>query len=453
MELAEFVGALEIVELKTTTRAEAIREMAKAAGWGAKGFDLDQVLGAIEEREAAAQTIVADGFALPHAVIDWEGPYCAVLGRSRAGVEYGIRGSQKVHLIVLLAVGKNRHTLHLELFGAVAELLGSDELRKAIVKARGTRQVAQLLAQKAGIEPEEKPRKSSSVPRLNRVMVGQAIRLVEALSAQALLVAVDKLESLPWKQLDRWDGRLLLVAPEGDEELEESRPDTHLFEIPQRGLPGADRANLGLLLAASSGLLEGDARVVCVAGPEGARLDSMVVVEPRARLRSLFAERGSRRRVRLRPAVILRVLTLAIELAAEGREGHPVGTIFVVGDARRVMRHAQQLVLNPFHGFSRTLRNILDPSLAETIKEFSQIDGAFLLQDDGTVLTAGTYLAPEAGAPRLKSGLGVRHKIAAGITSHTEALAIAISQSTGTVSVFHHGRLVLELGRAKQTRW
>ena len=167
----------------------------------------------------------------------------------------------------------------------------------------------------------------------------------------------------------------------------------------------------------------------------------------------MFGSKSSKRSARIRPAVILRTLSLAIELAAEGREGKPVGAIFVIGDSRQVMRHAQQLVLNPFHGFSPALRSMLDPSLAETIKEFAQLDGAFIVRPDGMVLSAGTYLLPKASSSvRLPSGLGTRHQAAAAITAHTQAMAITVSQSTGNVTAFRQGQVVLKLERATPTR-
>jgi DNA integrity scanning protein DisA with diadenylate cyclase activity len=117
------------------------------------------------------------------------------------------------------------------------------------------------------------------------------------------------------------------------------------------------------------------------------------------------------------------------------------------------MKHAQQLVLNPFHGYSKQLRNVLDPSLAETMKEFALIDGAFIIQGDGTVLTAGTYLMPKSSSANLPHGLGARHQTAAAITTHTLAMAITVSQSTGTVTVFRNGSIVFTLERAAATRW
>src|SRR5262249_23341699 len=113
------------------------------------------------------------------------------------------------------------------------------------------------------------------------------------------------------------------------------------------------------------------------------------------------------------PEVFERVLALATQLAAEGREGRPVGTLFVVGDSERVLGQCRSLVLNPFQGHPESQRNILDPGLDETVKEFSALDGAFVVRDDGVVLSAGTQLVPSVPHARLPGGLGTRHAAAA----------------------------------------
>jgi DNA integrity scanning protein DisA with diadenylate cyclase activity/mannitol/fructose-specific phosphotransferase system IIA component (Ntr-type) len=453
VDLVEVVNAMRIVELSAKTRPTAIRALAQATSLDNEGVSLDALCEAIEEREATAQTIVDEGFAMPHAIIDWEGGYRVVLGRSKSGVDYGIPDAPRVHLMALFVVGRGQQKdFHLQLLAALAELLESDLFRKELVEARDTRAIEQLLEARAGLVPERPPRRLPKVPRINTILVRQAIQLIEAVSAQALLLAVDKLDSVPWEPLGAWEGRLLLVTALTSDELRVDRPDTHLFDVPHATLTRMDRANLGLLLASSTGLLSGDASVVCVTGPGGRRLDSLTVAKPEAHLEAMFGGKSSRQSANIRPAVILRALSIAIELAAEGREGQPVGAMFVIGDSRQVMRHAHQLVLNPFHGFSRSLRSLLDPSLGETIKEFAHVDGAFVVQADGIVLSAGTYLVPKATPVRLPSGLGTRHQAAAGITAHTQATAITVSQSTGTVTVFRHGQIVLKLERAMPTR-
>lgn len=453
MDLGDLVTAMRLVELTAKTRPAAIRALVQAGNWEDEGIAPETVLEAIEEREAAAQTLVAPDFALPHAFIDWDGDFQVVLGRSRHGVDYGVPTGQHVQLIVLLVIGRKLQQTHVELLAALAELLKSEEFREELIQARDTRVIDALLLAKAGLQPDKVPVRPPSVPRLTLTLVKQAIGLVESVGAQALLLAVDRVEHVPWETLEDWDGRLLIVATQHSEDFEIQRKDTHVFDVLHASLSRMDRANLGLLLAASSGLLTEKNSVVCVTGSDGRRLDSITITKPEAHFRAMLSEKNRRGVDVIRPAVILRILSLAVEISSEGREAHPVGTLFVIGDSRQVMKQAQQLVLNPFHGYSKQLRNVLDPSLSETMKEFALIDGAFVIQGDGTVLTAGTYLMPKSAPTNLPHGLGARHQTAAAITAHTQAMAITVSQSTGTVTVFRNGSIVFTLERAAATRW
>ncbi|HSQ58637.1 MAG TPA: DNA integrity scanning protein DisA nucleotide-binding domain protein, partial [Gemmata sp.] len=71
-----------------------------------------------------------------------------------------------------------------------------------------------------------------------------------------------------------------------------------------------------------------------------------------------------------------------------------------------------------------------------------------IVRGDGVVLTAGSHLMPSPAAPKcLASGLGTRHGAAAGISASTDAVAICLSQSTGTVSVYRSGHLIAEIHR------
>ena len=143
--------------------------------------------------------------------------------------------------------------------------------------------------------------------------------------------------------------------------------------------------------------------------------------------------------------VVERLLKLAMELAREGREGHPVGTLFVLGDTDTVLRHSRPAVLNPFEGHPEKDRNILDDSLWETAKEFAQIDGAFVVRGDGVVVAAGRYVDTE-GKLEIQAGLGGRHLAAASITRASHAVAIVVSTS-GTIRIFKGGRVIMVVGR------
>ena len=78
--------------------------------------------------------------------------------------------------------------------------------------------------------------------------------------------------------------------------------------------------------------------------------------------------------------------------------------------------------------------------MEETIKEFSKIDGAFVVRPDGTVASAGTYIAVSPDHLDHHLGEGTRHATARAITGVTETVAITVSESTGRVSVYVNGK-------------
>jgi DNA integrity scanning protein DisA with diadenylate cyclase activity len=111
---------------------------------------------------------------------------------------------------------------------------------------------------------------------------------------------------------------------------------------------------------------------------------------------------------------------------------------------------SRQLILNPFQGYEEANRNILDPSLKETVKELSTIDGAFILRGDGVIESCGAFLKTTGQKEsELPQGLGARHHAAAGITAVTDSIAVTVSESTGTVTVFRGGGLITEIEKPR----
>jgi len=139
--------------------------------------------------------------------------------------------------------------------------------------------------------------------------------------------------------------------------------------------------------------------------------------------------------------VVNQVLDIAMELSLEGKEGKPVGAIFVVGNSEKVLKMSSQLILNPFKGHQAV---IFDKKVRGTIKELAGIDGAFIIGDKGEVISAGRYLEPLHCTLNLPLGLGARHYAAAAISKHTGAVAITVSES-GVVRIFKDGEMVVEI--------
>ena len=147
-------------------------------------------------------------------------------------------------------------------------------------------------------------------------------------------------------------------------------------------------------------------------------------------------------RSRPEPEVIKAVLELAIELGQKGQKGKPVGALFVVGDAGKVMNKSRPLSYNPFE---KSHVHVGDPIVTVMLKEFSRLDGAFVISDAGKIVSAYRYLEPAAEGVDIPKGLGARHMAAGAITRDTNAISIVLSESDGMVRAFKGGEIVLEV--------
>jgi DNA integrity scanning protein DisA with diadenylate cyclase activity len=144
--------------------------------------------------------------------------------------------------------------------------------------------------------------------------------------------------------------------------------------------------------------------------------------------------------------VVDAIIQLALQIGQDGFEGHPIGTIICIGDHNVVLEKSRQLTINPFQGLAEVERNVLDPKIREAIKNFSVLDGAFIMREDGVVLSAGRYLSPLSDDNvKIPLGLGARHAAAASITATTGCIALVVSQTSGAVRLFKEGNIVLEL--------
>jgi DNA integrity scanning protein DisA with diadenylate cyclase activity len=247
------------------------------------------------------------------------------------------------------------------------------------------------------------------------------------------------------------EANLVLVSKEDVKREEAEEVADTVLKVPPIKLTRMGQIKIAVLLALSQDLIRPGDVIVCLSGLANSDvLDTVMVFEVGEEF-ELFKSAGEQRLTQsVRPEVFERVIQVATELAAEGREGKAVGALFVVGDSDRVQEYCSQLVINPFRGYPEEERNVLDESLEETIKEFGALDGAFIIRGDGTILSAGTYLQPGKRGEKLPQGLGARHEAASSITASTDAIAVTISESTGTVTTFRGGKIFMEIEKPRE---
>jgi DNA integrity scanning protein DisA with diadenylate cyclase activity len=342
-----------------------------------------------------------------------------------------------VHLIVMLIAGEKARD-YLQVLASIARQVKEKALVDNLINAADLDALYELLVGGfGGIRPVQ-----AQQNRVNKLMFREAERVAKGADCSAIMVFGDTF--IGGIQRDAIESTLktILVTrnpiePSGDGGKEFAET------IQVRSFSSQRMAQLrsAILVALTRGVIKFTDRICCLDGMTGSnQFDTLVVIDIEREFQALLTgQTADLLPEDVKPEVLERVIAVATELAVEGREGRSVGCLFVIGDNEKVGTLIKPLVLNPFFGYKEEERNILNPFMDETVKEFSSIDGAFILRGDGVVESAGSLIQATDGDYSLPSGLGSRHAAAAGISVAANCIAIVVSSSTSQVTLFRRG--------------
>ena len=438
MRLDQIITRGRVIDLRSLDLEGALQELLAVSVAKFPDLKPDTLLRGLLARESTMATYLGLGVALPHVRVKMSRRYILAIGRSRLGLRHdGAKDEERVHLIVMLIAGEKARD-YLQVLASVARLMKEPELVESLVNAPDLGALHErLVGGFGGIRPVQ-----AQQNRVNRLMLREAERVAQGASCSALMVFGDTfvggIESgaLPSRIKTILVTRNPIDAPGG--EAREGFAET----IQVRSFSRQRLAQLrsALLVALTRGLIAFTDRVCCIGGMTGSnQFDTLVVVDVEREFQTLLTGHNDLLPEDVKPEVLERVIAVATELAVEGREGRPVGSFFVVGDTAKVEKFVKPLVLNPFYGYKEEDRNILNPFMDETIKEFSSIDGAFVIRGDGVVESAGSLIQATDAEHNLPSGLGTRHAAAAAISVAANCIAIVVSSSKGQVTLFRRG--------------
>ncbi len=277
---------------------------------------------------------------------------------------------------------------------------------------------------------------------INRTILEAACHVASELEAKAVVVYSSLASQLPACMGADCSYKIVLVAKENEVIPDELAAGAVILTIPNVNLSRIGQIKIAVIKGIAIGLFKKGDKLVCLSGvPRFGYVDSMFVIDVGKEFEFLTSENITDITKAVYPEVFGSVLNISLDLAAQGREGRKVGTTFILGDHEKVLQLSRQMIINPFMGYTEEERNILNPELKETIKEFSAIDGAFIVKDNGVIVTAGRHLNAALESREFPQGLGSRHIAAAGITSITDAVAVVLSESTGNIVVFKNGKI------------
>jgi len=282
----------------------------------------------------------------------------------------------------------------------------------------------------------------------NAAMIRAGVALKADRESDALLLLLDGMAD--WKRISELTDAprsTVIVAVDTMADLDgAAEAGLKPLALNKEKAPLLERLQEALLEAAADELIRTNGDVIAVySGFQQGRLDSVSHLQLDERMRRFTSRDLQTIESSVPLKTIKAVVDLASQIGREGREGKPVGTMFVVGDTRRVLDHASDAGADPFRGYNKKHRNLLDPKVQEDAKEIAQLDGAFIVTADGYIERSRQMLEVSHEDLKMTKGLGSRHWAAAAITRKTKAVSVVVSQSTGTVRLYQNGFLILQI--------
>jgi DNA integrity scanning protein DisA with diadenylate cyclase activity/mannitol/fructose-specific phosphotransferase system IIA component (Ntr-type) len=427
IESHDFKGALEelldVCELPKATRIK-------------KSDLMDELL----DRETQMTTYLGNGVCLPHARVKMKRPYMIAVGRCPKGLEFkGQRDYPEIRYLFLLLAAENARS-YLYGLAALARVFQDNAQMALLASAQSLTEFKRELKSVFGGQGRTTIQGHN---RFNFLMLKEAAKIAKGSNCSSVVVFGDTFGG-GIEIGDLFNGfKTVLIAHGSSEAIKLKDKIDAVLPVRAYSQQRLSQLRSAVLIGLARGVFKSTDRLCCIGGiPQSNQFDCVVVVDIDREFRSLLINRSDVLPSNVLPEVVERVLGIATELAMEGREGHSVGCLFTIGSADKINQYTKPLILNPFHGYDEEDRNILNPFMDETVKELSTIDGAFVIRDDGVLLSAGSLIHAPDYKHRLPSGYGSRHAAAAAITSVVDCLCVVVSSSTGQVSLFRKGEML-----------
>ncbi len=448
MRLNRFLSKKRIVEIQSTSLEGAIKELlATIPEKIMTDANKRTALANILEREKSMSTYLGNGVCMPHTRIKGlKQKYIFAVGRCPNGLTFS--GSiddtyAKTRTLFLLLSDEDVDS-YLNVLNTLSRSLSEDRVAEKLNATSNLKEFSELVIKafspnKKENTEKEKAGKNANEVKINATTSRSAAKIAKMLKCNAVLLQGDVFENIP--NLAKYFGNQNVVVMTERAAL----PISDSWEIINVRTFSDERFSQlksAVIIGLTRGIFKITDRICCVGGMKDSNLlDSIIVLDVAKHFSEVFSQKDLLPS-NIKPEVLERIIELATELSVEGREGKPVGCLFIIGDKDELKPHLKQLILNPFSGYKPEDRNILNPFMDETVKEYSLIDGAFIIDENGIIISAGTLIHTPDFKLQLPGGLGARHAAAYSISLMTDSIAIVVSSSTGYITMFRKGQAI-----------
>lgn len=441
MRIDRYIAQSRIIDLESTKFKDALSELLDVCDISKeKGLTKKKLLSDLLDREKQMTTYLGNHVCLPHARVPMKRPFMICVGRCPNGLEYdGQKEYQEIRYVFLL-LASERSRSYLYSLASLAKVFQDKAQMERLEAAKSLPRFRKEVKAVFGVD-SSKPKQRYN--RFNNLILREAAKIAKGANCSTVLVFGDTFGGgVDVGKVFKGFKTVLITQGTSDAITEKPEIDA-VLSVRSFSNQRFSQLRSAVLIGLTRGVITSSDRLCCVGGlPQSNQFDSISVVDVEREFHTMLVQKSEMLPSSVKPEVIERVLAIATELAVEGREGHPVGCLFALGDANKISEYTKPLILNPFYGYKDEDRNILNPFMDETVKELSSIDGAFIIRGDGVLVSAGSLIHAPDYTHNLPSGLGSRHAAAASITQAVDCLCVVVSGSTGQVTLFRRGEML-----------
>lgn len=144
IDFSKMIDESRIVDLKATSKEEALRELVDVLATSPLVTDKEELLKAIFEREKVISTGVGIEVALPHVKIPSVKDFVIAIGRSHKGIDFDSLDEKPVYIIVMIGANDKQAGDFLKVLAQLVLKLKNRNFRKAVMFAKSPKRIKEL---------------------------------------------------------------------------------------------------------------------------------------------------------------------------------------------------------------------------------------------------------------------------------------------------------------------
>lgn len=151
MQITDYITVNRVIaEMRSTTKPEALAELARLVANGRSPAVQDQLVQVLAARERLASTGIGEEIAIPHGKLDAVGTLVVGVGRSLQGVDFESVDGKPTRLFFVLVAPENSTGIHLKALARISRLCKEPDFRSRLLAADGAEEMYRILCQEDG---------------------------------------------------------------------------------------------------------------------------------------------------------------------------------------------------------------------------------------------------------------------------------------------------------------